>query len=121
MPAVFVMVMPMIVPVLVRAIMSMPVVMVMQPLPWPRAARVLAEDQRLDRDRHRVRRQADAAEVDVVEVRQDDAVDDKDLARDLEFFPQDRAEGLRHVAVEHDEQRLARRDAVCEAAADAGG
>ena len=54
------------VPVFMRVFM--PLGMVMQPLAGPRPARVLAEHERLDGDRHRVRRHADAAEVDIVEV-----------------------------------------------------
>ena len=76
---VLVMTMPaMIVPVMVE--MSVPVFMrvlvpvfmllgtVMQPLARPRPARVLAEHQRLDGDRHGVGRHADTAEVDVIEI-----------------------------------------------------
>src|SRR5580698_3977341 len=92
----------MIMMVIVVVIVTMPVRMfvimrmMMQPLagPWP--TRVLAEYERLDGDRHRVGRHADAAEVDVVEIHQDDAVDHQDFARDIELFAQDRAERLRH-------------------------
>src|SRR5712691_8339978 len=42
-----------------------------------RGARVLAEHQRLDRDRHGLRRHPDASEVDVVEIPQYDSVDDR--------------------------------------------
>ena len=77
-PSPVVVMMVMIVPVVVMPIIMMvmvvpmPVIMVvlmvMQPLARTRTARVLAEDERLDRHRHRVGRHADAAEVDVVEV-----------------------------------------------------
>ena len=63
-------VMMMTVRVIVRVIMRMImiVVMVMQALPRPRAARVFAEHQRFDGDRHGVGRHADTAEVDIIEV-----------------------------------------------------
>src|ERR1700722_132312 len=87
-------VMMMVVPVVVMAMLMrmgivMFMIMVMQPLARPRAARVLAEDERLDRHRHGVGRHADAAEVDVVEVPQHDAVDDEKLAGDAELVAQD--------------------------------
>src|SRR5258706_14968283 len=44
-----------------------------------RAARVLAENQRLDRDGHGVRKQAHAAQVDVIEVPERDTVDHEDV------------------------------------------
>src|SRR5262249_54869744 len=86
MPVVLVTAMVMIVSVMVRmcaimrGVISGPVLTVVQALQGPRSVRVLAEDQRLDRDRHGVRRHADAAEIDVVEVHQRDAVDDEDFA-----------------------------------------
>src|SRR5260370_9738135 len=125
---VFVMNMPaMIVPVMVEMSVPvfmrvfMPLGMMMQPLagPWP--TRVLAEYERLDGDRHGVRRHADAAEIDIVEVHQHDAVDDQDLSCDVKLFAQDRAQSLRHVAIQHDVNRLAPGDAVSEAAANAFG
>src|SRR6516164_1518962 len=91
----------MIMPMMIMAVMMMrpmpmfmfmPVAMMMQPLAGPRPTRVLAEDQRLDGDRHGVRRHADAAEIDIVEVHQDNAVDDQDLARHIKLFAQDRAQ-----------------------------
>ena len=108
------------VPVVVIMVMVVPMVvvmvMVMQPLARPRAARVLAEDQRFDRHRHRVGRHADPAEIDIVEVHQHDAVDDEDFARRPRAPRAGGAERLRHVAVEHDVDRLSLRDAVGEAA-----
>src|SRR5712671_813448 len=91
----FVMNMPtMIVPMMVE--MSVPVFMlmgmVMQPLAGPRPARVLAEHKRLDGDRHGVRRHADAAKIDIVEIHEDNAVDDQKLAPYAELFAQDRAQ-----------------------------
>ena len=52
----------------VRMVMLVIIIMMMQTLPWPRAARVFAEDQRLDGDRNCIGRHADAAEIDVVEI-----------------------------------------------------
>src|SRR5260370_35547945 len=83
--------------------------------------RVLAEYERLDGDRHGVRRHADAAEIDIVEVHQHDAVDDQDLSCDVKLFAQDRAQSLRPVAIQHDVNRLAPADAVSEAAANPSG
>src|SRR5437868_6731873 len=77
--------------------MSMPIMpmlvmrMMMQPLARPGPAGVLAEDERLDGDRHRVRGQPDAAEVDVVEVHQHQPVDDEDVAFDAEVLAHDGA------------------------------
>src|SRR5712691_2851736 len=101
--------------------MPMLMLMVMQPLsrPWP--ARVLAEHQRLDGDRHGVGRHADAAEIDVVEVHQGDAVDHQDLARHIELLAQNRAERLRHVALQHDVDRLPLGDPRRQGAPDAFG
>ena len=48
--------------------MVMIMLVMMQELARPRPARVLAEDQRLDRDGHRARGQPNAAEVDEIEV-----------------------------------------------------
>ena len=108
-----------------RVIMPMRVVVlmgaVMQPLRGPRSARILAEDQRLDGHRHGVGGQPDAPKIDVVEIHQHDAVDHQDFALDAEFFPQDGAERLGHVAVEHDIDRLPPRDAAGKTAANAFG
>src|SRR5882757_9132936 len=84
-------------------IMAMTMLMVMDALVRPPALRVFAEHQRLDGDRHRIGRHADAPEVDVVEVAQHHAVDGKNLAFDMQFLAQDGAERLGNVAVEHDE------------------
>src|SRR5262249_8205595 len=73
--AVVMVVMAMIVRVVMVVRMIMVMIMMMQPLARARAARVLAEDERLDGHRHRVGGHPDAAEVDVVEVPQDHAVD----------------------------------------------
>src|SRR5690348_6586657 len=93
------------------------VVMMVQPLARARAARILAEHQRLDGHRHGVGGIADAAEVDVVEVPQHDAVDREKLALDVHLVTQDVAERLSDVAVEHDVDRLPARDAGFEGAA----
>src|SRR5262249_41568360 len=102
-------------------VMMMIVLVVMDALARPRPARVFVEDERFDRHRHRMRRQADAAEIDVVEIPEHDAVDREDVARDAHLLAQDRAERLGDVAVEHDEQRLARGDARLERPRDALG
>ena len=55
---------------IVRVIMMMIVLMrvVVQPLMASGRARIFAEDERFDGDRHGVGRHADAAEIDIVEV-----------------------------------------------------
>src|SRR6266403_1845155 len=50
--------------------MIVPVLVMMNPLVRAAAARIFAEQQRLDRHRHGVGRHADAAEIDVVEIAQ---------------------------------------------------
>ena len=77
----------------------MRVTLVMVPVRYPR---ILAEDEGLDGHRHRVRRHADAAQIDEVEVTQRDAVDHQDLRADAPLFLEERAEGLRDVAIEND-------------------
>jgi hypothetical protein len=52
----------------VRMVVIMIMIVMMQTLPRPRAARVFAEHQRFDGDRHGVGRHADAAEIDIVEI-----------------------------------------------------
>src|SRR5438445_10138193 len=83
-----------------------------------RYPRILAEDEGLDGHRHRMGRHADAAEIDEVEVAQRDAVDHQDLRADAQLFLEDRAEGLRDVAVEHDVDRLSTFDGVSQAKRD---
>ena len=83
-----------------------------------RVTGVLAENQRLDRYRHGVGRQADASEIDVVEIPQRNAVDHQEFACDLHLFAQDSAEGLGNVAVKHDEQRPAGGNRIGEAGRD---
>src|SRR5689334_3960880 len=77
----------------VAMIVAMPMLMIMlvmmDPLPWPRTPRVFVEDQRFDRHRHRVGGHADAAEVDVVEIPQHDAVDHQQFAFDVALLAQD--------------------------------
>src|SRR6267142_5048192 len=65
-------------------------------------ARILPEHQRLHRDGNGLRGHADAPQVDVVEIPEDDSVDHQDLALDAHFVAQDRAQRLRDVAVDHD-------------------
>src|SRR5690348_14509571 len=60
---------------LVFMVMVVIMVMMVQPLARARAARILAEHQRLDGHRNGIGGIADAAEIDVVEVPQDYAVD----------------------------------------------
>jgi hypothetical protein len=110
-------IMPVIVAVVVT--MMMVVVMVMQVRLSARQSRIFTEHQRLDGHRHGHRRQADAAEVDIVEIPQHDAVDAEDFAFDVQLFAQDRAQRLRDVAVEHDVKRLSLRNGVGNAADDA--
>ena len=88
----------------VRVVML--VLVMMQPLARARAARILAEHQRLDGHRHGIGRHADAAEIDVIEIPQHHPVDDQELAFDMKLLAQDVAERVRHVAVEHNEERL---------------
>src|SRR5215468_5222934 len=92
----------MIMAMLMRVIMAVMLVVMMQPLTQPRAARVFAEDERLDRHRHGVGRVADAAQVDVVEIPQHHTIDHQELAPDPQLVAQDVAERLGDVAVEHD-------------------
>ena len=54
--------------VMVMMPVLMDIIMVVQTLAWPRAARVLVENQRFDGDGHGVGRHADAAEIDIVEI-----------------------------------------------------
>lgn len=100
-------------------VMTLPMLVMMDALVRPARARVLAEYQRLDGHRHRVGRQPDLAEVDVVEIAQDHAVDGEDFALDQQFLAQDGAQGLRHVAVEHEVERLSALDRGCKPASDA--
>jgi hypothetical protein len=118
---VMIMAVPMIVPVTLRMSMVVIVIMIMmmQALPWPGTARIFAEHQRFDRHRHRKRGHSNATEIDIVEIPQHYAVDDQELAFDAELVAQDVAERLRHVAVEHDEDRFFPGDAVSKSALDA--
>ena len=49
-------------------VVRVPMVTMVQPLAGTRPARVLAEDERFDGDRDGIRRHADAAEVDIIEI-----------------------------------------------------
>src|SRR5689334_20260780 len=96
-------------------------VMMVQPLARARAARILAEHQRLDGHRNGIGGIADAAEIDVVEVPQDYAVDCEKLALHVHLVAQDVAKRLSDVAVEHDVDRLPARDEGFEGAANSRG
>src|SRR5215472_5382066 len=102
-------------------LMTMIVLAVMQTLARPRTTRVFAEHQGFDRDRHGVRRHADTAEIDIVEIPQHDAVDDQKLAGNVAFVTKEMGERLRHVAVQHDVERQALGNPLCEPAPDALG
>ena len=68
--------------------------------------RILAEQQRLDRDRHGERWHPNAPEIDIIEVSQHNSVDGQDFALDQELLAQNSAEGLRDITIKHDEDRL---------------
>src|SRR5438067_1286394 len=72
-------VMPMCVSLLMIMMITMPMLMMMDALVRTAAARVLAEHERLDGHRHRVGRQPDFAEIDIVEIPQHHAVDGQDF------------------------------------------
>ena len=101
--------------------MGMIVVAMVEPLLGARPARVFAEDQRFDRHRYGEGGNADAAEIDIIEIHQHHAVDDENLAFDLAVLAQDGTERLRDIAVEHDIDRPFRRDHVGKADGDAAG
>ena len=75
-----------------------------------RVARIVGEHERLHRYRHGLRGHADAAEIDVVQIPQDDPVDDEQLAREIHFLPKYRPQYLCDVAVEYQKQRFFGRD-----------
>ena len=78
-------------------------------------ARIVGEHQRLDGHRHSARRQADLAEIDIVEIPQHHAVYHQHTDWYFQLVLKDMAKRLRDIAVEHDEQRLSRGDHVVEA------
>ena len=94
---------------------------VVQALARPWTARIFAEHQRFDRDRHGVGRHADAAEIDIVEVPQHHAVDDQKIAANVTFVAEKMPERVRHVAVEHHVERQAFGNPLGETAFDAFG
>ena len=98
--------------VLMRVVMPMLMIMLamVQPLPRARTARVFAEHQRFDRDRHGIGRHADAAEIDIVEIPQHDAVDDEKIALNVELVAKEMPKSVCHVAVQHDVERCAQQD-----------
>jgi len=73
---------------------SMPLLMIMillavvQALPRSGPARILTENERLDRNRNGTGRHADAPEVDIVEIPQHDAINHKKFALDMELIAQ---------------------------------
>jgi len=85
------------------------------------APRILAEQQRFDRDRDRAGRHAYAPEIDIIEVSQHNSVDCQDFALDQELLAQNSAEGLRDITIKHDEDRLPALDGGGETMADAFG
>lgn len=98
MPMIMVM-MPMIV---VAVIVMLVIVVMMDAFPGAGTVRAVAEDQRFDGHRHRVRRNAQAPQIDEIKIGQHHAVDDQNIAFHAAFLAHDRANRLRHVAVEHD-------------------
>ncbi len=77
-----------------------------------RVAWILAENQRLDRYRNRLRRQPHAAQINVIEIPQHHAVDHQKLIGDVQFIAQNCAQRLRNIAVEHHKERPTRSDRV---------
>src|SRR6267142_2198006 len=75
-----------------------------------RNARILVEDERLDRDRDGERGHAHAAEIDVIEVPEGNTVDHQHLGGDAQLVPQERAERLGDIAVQNNEQGLSLRE-----------
>ena len=97
------------------------VLAVVQPLARPWTARIFAEHQRFDRDRHGIGRHADAAEIDIVEVPQHHAVDDQQVAANVAFVAKEMPERVRDIAVQHDVERQASGNSLGETALDAFG
>src|SRR5690242_17744683 len=118
MPMAMMMVMPMtmVVPVIIGLMLVM-----MNALRRTAPPRVLAEQQRLDRDRHGERGHPNAPEIDVVEIAQHQSINCQDLALDQQLLAQDGAQRLRHVAIEHEVERLLALDSGRKAVADALG
>src|SRR5262245_24194854 len=79
---------------------GMVVVMVMVLMRYPR---ILAEHQRLDRDRNRKGRHTHPTQIDIVEIPQRDAVQRQDLGCDRAFLLEKRTDRLRDVAIENQE------------------
>ena len=93
-------------------IMTMRMIVMMDALMRAAAARILAEHERFDRDRHGIGRHADAAEIDIVEIPQHDAVDDEKIALDVKLVAKEMPERVRYVAVQHDVERQLLGDAL---------
>ena len=64
-----------------------------------RNARILVEDERLDRDRDGERRHAHAAEIDVVEVPEGNTVDRQHLGGNAQLVLEERTQRLGDIAV----------------------
>src|SRR5437667_10318107 len=86
-----------------------------------RGPRVLAEYQGFDGDGNGLRGHANAPEVDVIEVPEDDAGYDEDFTVDTHFVAEDGPEGLRDVPADHDVKRHALRDPVRAAVPESAG
>src|SRR5439155_2851093 len=86
-----------------------------------RGPRVLAEYQGFDGDGNGLRGHANAPQVDVVEIPEDDAVDHENFAVDAHFAAQDGAERLRDVPVDHDVEGHALRKGVRQSVPDTQG
>ena len=71
-----------------------------------RDARILVEDERLDRHRDGEGGHPHAAEIDVVEIPKGDTVDHQHLGGDAQLILEERAQRVGDIAVEDDEQGL---------------
>ena len=97
----------------VIVVVMVAVVMMRVPLDVARGrrnSRIFAKDERLDRHRHSERRHAHAAEIDVVEVPERDAVQHQHVGPHAELLLQERAQRVGDIVVQNDEQRLFRRE-----------
>src|SRR5680860_1022127 len=75
----------------------------------------VVEDQGFDCDWHGVGGSAYSADINIVEVRQGNAVDHQYVIPDVQVFLQDRAHVECDVCVQHDEQRFAAGNTRCRA------
>src|SRR5215813_14234978 len=102
-------------------VMSMIVLVVMQALPRPWAARVLAEHERPDRNRNGTGRHADAPEIQATEIPQREAVNDEKFALGMELIAQQVPKSLRPIASQHDVDRQLFADPLDKSTLDAFG